>query len=115
MKRMVEKCMPEFRKRTGCSMMEDGDTCEYRTKKGYCGYYDTMNSKGEKQLFEQFDRLGQLEDEAEQREKGCKYCTLAGRDDEIIDKLPTGEYVITNGSGSMIQVYYCPKCGRKLV
>lgn len=107
MKRMVGKCTPEFRKRTGCDMVEDGNTCEYCTPKGYCGYYKTMNSKGEKQLFKQFDRLGQLEDEAEEREKGCSFCS------ELPDEGCYGIVITTHESPSPVK--YCPQCGKKLV
>ena len=116
MKRLMPKCTPEFRKRTKCSMMElPGDVCEYCTPAGYCGYYEISN-KWEKKLFQQFDRLGQLEDEAEQREKGCGFCN------EIpdigvygVNVTTTGERVIETGYDMPLYINYCPKCGRKLV
>lgn len=110
MKRLMPKCTPEFRKRTGCGMMEDGDICEYCTPASYCGYYETMNSKGEKQLFKQFDRLGQLEDETEQREKGCNFCDKSKRDGFTV--LFEGDDITDSMAFDM---HYCPVCGRKLV
>ena len=61
-KRFAPKCTPSHRKKYGCTMMDDGFPCEFTTENGYCGYYDISD---EKQLLENFDRLGQLEDVVE--------------------------------------------------
>ena len=110
MKRLMPKCTPEFRKRTKCSMMElPGDVCEYCTPAGYCGYYEITN-KWEKKLFQQFDRLGQLEDETEQREKGCNFCDKSKRNGFTV--LFEGDDIT---DGIAFDMHYCPVCGRKMV
>lgn len=107
MKRLMSKCTPEFRKKSKCNMMElPDDVCEYRTPAGYCGYYE-ISTKWEKKLFRQFDRLGQLEDEAEEREKGCSFCSKKPNEGCY------GIVITTHELPSPVK--YCPECGRKMV
>lgn len=125
MKRLMPKCTPEFRKKSKCNMMELADNagedctpvgyCGYCTPAGYCGYYE-ISTKWEKKLFKQFDQLGQLEDEAEEREKGCAFCGNAPDEGCYgVTATTTGESIIETGYDMPLYVNYCPKCGRKMV
>ena len=72
-----------------------------------CPYY--MESKAQ-------ERLACLEDEAEQREKGCSLCTeeLEGFKYGVryCDGLP---YIATEYKTIFSGLNYCPVCGKKLV
>lgn len=69
MEKLSVKCTPENRANIGCDINKD--KCIYCTKNSYCGDFDNMIHD---EILNVFDRLGQLEDAAEQREKGCDFC-----------------------------------------
>lgn len=114
MERLTIKCTAENRKKIGCGMMEDMPWCDYQTINSYCGYYDTQNTTGVNELLVQLDRLGQLEDEAEQREKGCGECIRKSCD---ICTSKIYNYVCDecDDYSNYEPMNYCPTCGRKLV
>lgn len=70
MKKLSIKCTPENKSNMGCFL--NAEECVYCTKNGYCGDFDGMTHT---EVLEVFDKLGKLEDEAEQREKGCDFCS----------------------------------------
>lgn len=107
MERLVVKCTPKTRQETGCII--EGK-CEHTTRNGYCGYHDCFNEKGMQELLNQLDRLGQLEDEAGEREQGCEWCN--SNDCETCDSMFC--------TGCLAKERYEPKkycsfCGRRLV
>lgn len=122
MSKLSVKCTPENRANIGCDINKD--KCIYCTKNSYCGDFDNMIHD---EILNVFDRLGQLEDAAEQREKGCEYCN------EICAKCywydedgrcvfsnvdcsdGAHEYDTNNRYERDPKKRYCPRCGRKLV
>lgn len=111
MERLVVKCTPKNRQETGCIV--EGK-CEHMTRNGYCGYHDCFNEKGVNELLSQLDRLGQLEDEAERRERGCGECIRKSCD---ICTSKIYNYVCDecDDYSNYEPMNYCPTCGRKLV
>lgn len=128
MGKLTFKCTEENRKKVGCGMIDaEFSECEYCTKNGYCGYWEVS---AHNEILNVFDRLGQLEDAAEQREQGCDFCnkkcatcywysefdsTCDSDYDPGIDfycNEEDGEY---KGYIHDYQKKYCPRCGRKLV
>jgi len=69
--RLVIGCKEKNKKILGCDTLNDGEQedCEYRTKHGYCAY--PINNFNGEMSYEHsvFDKLGQLEDAAEQKKK----------------------------------------------
>ena len=65
------------------------------------------------------ERLAEYEDEAEQREKGCGWCTKWAKKPENWEctVLKDNGKTVTTPSGYIMstEAEYCPVCGRKLV
>lgn len=111
MERLVIKC-ENLISEDRCPTQDPEMLCTFKTTNGYCGYRDEFVKPGT--ISQIIDKLGQLEDEAEQRERGCGECIRKSCD---ICTSKIYNYVCDecDDYSNYEPMNYCPTCGRKLV
>ena len=127
MKRLIKRC--NLKEMPTCSILNRANRgnvllCENRTEGCYCInpylYYKYDENEDEEYLasyltlLDVADRLGQLEDEAEQREKGCGEC-IRKSCTTCTSKIYCYVCDECDNYSKYECMNYCPNCGRKLV